>query len=194
MAVHKAHTFLSGYYFITFTNHRWLPLFELTAAYDLVYSWFDHLRRDGHHIVSYVIMPNHIHFMLAYNASGKSINTLIGNGKRFMAAEIRKRLQQSGQSAILQQHVWPAGIQSMRKGDAIFRDSFDLQHCYSQKYILQKLKYIHDNPCAKKWMLAASPLEFPHSSASFYADGQQKNYPVVSWLTLEAQGWLKKTE
>jgi hypothetical protein len=33
-----------GLYFITFTCCQWLPLFEITDGYDIVYNWFDYLK------------------------------------------------------------------------------------------------------------------------------------------------------
>ncbi len=122
--------------------------------------------------------------MLGYKESRKSINTLVGNGKRFMAYEIVKRLKETKQTEILAKLETAVNTSDRANGKRheIFRDSFDLQHCYSQKFILQKLKYIHDNPCAKKWMLADSPLAYPHSSASFYFDGKLGAYAVESWL------------
>jgi hypothetical protein len=33
-----------GIYFITFTCQHWLPLFEITKSYDIVYKWFDYLK------------------------------------------------------------------------------------------------------------------------------------------------------
>lgn len=182
MGVRKAHIQQTGLYFITFTNYNWLPLIELSNGYDLVYNWFDYLKREGHSIVSYVIMPNHIHLMLGYKESKKSINTLVGNGKRFMAYEIVKRLKEANEIEILTKLETAVNTSDRANGKRheVFRDSFDLQHCYSQKFILQKLKYIHDNPCAKKWMLADNPLNYLHSSASFYFDGTQGFYEVES--------------
>jgi len=37
------------------------------------------------------IMPNHLHMLLHYTGDGFSVNTLIGNGKRFAAYEIIKK-------------------------------------------------------------------------------------------------------
>ncbi|HMT76034.1 MAG TPA: hypothetical protein PKA77_18310 [Chitinophagaceae bacterium] len=34
--------------------------------------------------------------------------------------------------------------------------------------MLQKLNYIHDNPCKGKWNLAAATVDYEHSSAKFY--------------------------
>jgi REP element-mobilizing transposase RayT len=46
-------------------------------------------------------MPNHLHLLLHYS-SGKSLNTVIGNGKRFMAYEIVNLLEQKGEQILLQ--------------------------------------------------------------------------------------------
>ena len=37
--------------------------------------------------------------------------------------------------------------------------------------MLQKLKYIHNNPMQPHWQLAATPAAYPWSSAAFYEDG-----------------------
>ncbi len=40
-------------------------------------------------------MPNHLHVMIDFGVSEKIFNTIISNGKRFMAYEIVKRLQET---------------------------------------------------------------------------------------------------
>ena len=83
-----------GIYFITFTCSSWLPLIELSQGYNTVYNFFRlPLIVKGHTVLAwYVIMPNHLHLLLHYNG-GKSLNTVIGNGKRFMAYEIVSLLE-----------------------------------------------------------------------------------------------------
>jgi hypothetical protein len=39
-------------------------------------------------------MPNHVHALINFVNSEKSINTIVSNGKRFMAYEIIKMLEQ----------------------------------------------------------------------------------------------------
>ena len=39
---------------------------------------------------------------------------------------------------------------------------------------IQKLNYIHNNPCKGKWMLAASPIDYKFSSAGFYETGNDE--------------------
>src|SRR5688572_12920200 len=89
-----------GIYFITFTNHAWLPLIQLTDGYDLVYNWFRILSGKGHVITCFVIIPNHLH-LLYYSGGNHSLNTIVGNGKRFMAYDIVERLQKAGNSEII---------------------------------------------------------------------------------------------
>ncbi|MEJ6981557.1 hypothetical protein WG906_13910 [Pedobacter sp. P351] len=62
-----------GIYFITFTCARWQKLFKLTNSYDLVYNWFNYQINQGHYIIGYTIMPDHVHALIAYRNSGKNI-------------------------------------------------------------------------------------------------------------------------
>jgi REP element-mobilizing transposase RayT len=90
MAVKTSINNAAGIYFITFTCQHWLPLFEITKSYDTVYKWFDYLKTKGHHVRGFVIMPNHLHVLIDFS-SAKSINTIVSNGKRFMAYTIVER-------------------------------------------------------------------------------------------------------
>ena len=46
-------------------------------------------------------MPNHLHVLVDFSASSKSINTIVSNGKRFMAYEMVKRLQERKDYSLL---------------------------------------------------------------------------------------------
>ena len=65
MPVRKAIAEKDGIYFITFTCTNWMPLFKICNAYDAVYNWFSYLKAQGHHIIGYVIMPSHVHVVIA---------------------------------------------------------------------------------------------------------------------------------
>src|SRR5690348_1702654 len=92
MAVHTQ-VETAGIYFITFTCYRWLHLLEQTNTYDAVYGFFSILNKSGHQVLGYTLMPNHVHMLLYYTGGTQSLNTLIGNGKRFIGYEIIKRLK-----------------------------------------------------------------------------------------------------
>jgi len=103
MPVKRIIPYSEGIYFITFTCHQWLSLIEQTNSYDFVYNWFDHLKNKGHYLTGYVIMPNHVHALIGFRRSDQSINTIVGNGKRFIAYEIVKRLEKQNRTELLRQ-------------------------------------------------------------------------------------------
>jgi REP element-mobilizing transposase RayT len=182
MSVRKEITEYSGIYFITFTCCRWLPLFEICNGYDSVYKWFDYLKKKGHYITGYVIMPNHVHALLAFrNTQGQSINAIVGNGKRFMAYELVQRLQKLGHhDAFVNKNEKLKG-----KLHEVFEPSFDWKECSSDKFLEQKLNYIHKNPYRGKWSLVQQPQDYVHSSARYYLSGQQGIYEVLNYMELE---------
>ncbi len=194
MAVDKQHISESGIYFVTFTNYKWLPLFDRTNGYDIVYKWFDYLKTKGHYISGYVIMPNHVHALIGFHPTDKSINTIVGNGKRFMAYDIVERLKESGNEELLSILSEGVTASDRRKGaqHEVFKDSFDLKLCYSYKFLKQKLDYIHSNPVSKKWNLAKDVTEYKHSSARYYLTGEQGIYEVLHTNEWVYENWNNK--
>ena len=172
----------AGIYFITFTCNGWLPLIELSHGYDTVYNFFTALGRQNHHVLAYVVMPNHLHFLLYYSG-GKSLNTVIGNGKRFMAYEIIDLLEKKGEEFILKklQAEVKNKDRSRGKKHEVWISGFDVKECRTEKFILQKLIYINENPVRGKWKLCNTSLDYLHSSASFYYNGKQKLFEVKDY-------------
>jgi REP element-mobilizing transposase RayT len=142
----------------------------MTNSYDIVYKWFDYLKSKGHSVKGYVIMPNHVHVLIEFCASLKSINTIISNGKRFMAYAIVKRLQEQNNSAIRLQLAEAVINSDKERGKVhqVFERSFDCKEITNQHFFIQKLSYIHNNPCSGIWNLVSSPVDYKHSSAKYY--------------------------
>jgi REP element-mobilizing transposase RayT len=186
VSVRKAIPNKEGLYFITITCAEWLWLFEITQGYDIVYGWFDHLKLKGHFICGYVIMPNHLHALIAFRNTGQSINTIIGNGKRFMAYEIIERLKQRNEVGALNKLATCVKETDRSKGQLheVFEPSFDWKECFKPAFISQKLNYIHENPCRGTWNLAINPQEYKNSSARFYILGQHGKYEITSYTEL----------
>ena len=188
MSVRKAIPDKSGIYFITVTCRGWHNLFSLADGYAAVYQWFDYLKSKGHYVLGYVIMPNHLHALIGFrNAGSKSINAIIGNGKRFMAYELIARLEKRGEKNMLSELAAFVNSTEKKRGKLhdVFEPSFDWKACYSENFIEQKLNYIHENPCRGKWNLALKPWDYVHSSAKFYAIGKQGVYEVLSYAELK---------
>jgi REP element-mobilizing transposase RayT len=182
MSVKLQIPYSSGIFFITFTNAQWIPLFKLTNSYDLVYTFFDYLKSKGHFINAFVIMPEHVHAIISFRKTDKSINKIIGDGKRFMTYEIVKRLRSKNESELLlklSSFVTQGDSKRGKKHEA-FEPSFDWKLCESIDFIQQKLDYIHWNPVKYKIPMSSRPEDYKYSSASNYAGYTKNDYDIVT--------------
>ena len=132
------------------------------------------------------IMPNHLHVLIALKNATQTVNTVVSNGKRFMAYEIVATLKKQGQKEILEKLSSAVNASDSRRGKLhqVFEPSFDCKECYSESFTEQKLNYMHHNPCNGIWNLATNPIEYRHSSAKFYLTGASEVYEVTNYKEL----------
>ena len=172
MAIKTQHqTTENNTWFVTFTCYSWISLFEIANAYDMVYKWFKLIDdKYGIKTLAFVIMPNHVHVLLELPGTGINLNKLIGNGKRFMAYEIVRRLREIGRQDVLTKLSLACSDRERAKGQKYkaFEQSFDAKPVYSLEFLYQKLDYIHHNPVSGKWNLCTEFVDYEHSSAGFY--------------------------
>ena len=167
MATHKQIELKNEIFFITFTCYRWLPLFQITDLYSCFNKWFKYLADNETSLLAYVIMPNHFHCVLFVDDScTKSLNSLVGNGKRFLAYEVIKRLKLTKNHRLLKQLSEGVTSKERNKGKLhqVFKPSFDGKLCFNRKMVETKLDYIHRNPES----LVLDYTKYPHSSVGFY--------------------------
>jgi len=183
MAVKVKHSDAYAMYFCTFTCYQWLSLFEITKSYDCVYKWFEYLKNKNVEVVSYVIMPNHLHCILYFQEHKFDLNKVIGNAKRFIAYEIIKRLEKSADIDLLNQLAAGITIREGKKGQKhrVFEESFDAKAIFNRSFLKQKMDYIHANPVKGKWNLADDFTQYEHSSASFYETGTWFHFKPVHY-------------
>ena len=104
-------------------------------------------------------MPNHLHVLIDFGKSAKSINTIVSNGKRFMAYTIVERLKEHNRNDILKQLSGAVNPSGKDKGKIhqVFERSFDCKEITSQHFFMQKVSYIHNNPCSGVCKLVEIP-------------------------------------
>ena len=75
-----------------------------------------------------------------------------------MAYEMIKRLKQKEESMILQLLSEAVTEREKKKGQLhkVFKDSFDTKAIFSDKFLHQKIDYIHYNPVRGKWQLVSN--------------------------------------
>jgi putative transposase len=122
--------------------------------------------------------------MLVYMANNeKTINKIIGESKRFMAYEIVKRLEKLRRFDLLNalgQSVTQHERRKKKKHN-VFRPSEDIKEIMTEKFIRQKLNYMHKNPVSGKWKLVENYLDYIHSSARFYELGEEGVFHVYHY-------------
>lgn len=183
MSVRKQHTEFNTFYYYTFTCYRWISLFELTNFYDYIYRCFNILKSKNILTCGYVIMPNHLHSIVFTKNDNQMINNIIGETKRFMAYELISRLKKQGNSEILnylEMTVYKSDSKK-KKLHNVFEPSADIKEILTEKFMRQKLNYIHKNPVSGKWNLVDEYVNYIHSSAGFYELGRKGVYDVIHY-------------
>ena len=66
------------------------------------------------------------------------------------------------------------------KKHQVFERSFDGKLITNHHFFIEKLNYIHDNPCRGVWKLVENPVDYKHSSAKYYMSGIQSEYAIDS--------------
>jgi len=187
MSIKTQHSNQPSLYYITFTCKNWLPLFELTNSYDLVYNWFDYLQKDvAIKTTAYIIMPNHVHCILFFPSDDFNLSKIVANGKHFMAYKLIQRLQEQKRNDLLLQLKEGLSDKKIGKGQMhqAFQTSFDAKPIYHRQFLLQKINYIHLNPVRGKWKLAAQWEDYEHSSAKFYVKNKIDGFTPVHYEEL----------
>ena len=98
-----------------------------------------------------------------------------------MAYKIVERLKEQNNAKILLQLSRAVSSSDKARGKIhqVFERSFDWKEITSQHFYLQKLSYIHNNPCSGIWRLSGSPVDYIQSSAKYYATGEQGVYLIT---------------
>jgi hypothetical protein len=153
-----------------------------------------HPEYDGHQICGFVIMPNHVHTMIHFKRVKKSINQTISNGKRFLSYAWVVKWKETNCINVVRELQAAVKESDRAKGKIhqVFRHSFDWKECREDRVIMQKLDYIHNNPCSGKWQLSTDPASYLHSSARFYTHGTHSYYPVTPVRDVQSKNRTSK--
>lgn len=180
MATRTPHTITEQVYWVTYACIGFLSLIERTNTYDYILSQFSKLSREGYSICGFVIMPNHLHFLVYLPKEG-NLNDRIGEMKRFLSYEIVRKLKAKEDSKMLNALSSLVNSSERRNGKkhSVFFHSFDAKRCYDRDFVVQKLDYMHANPVKGKWSLVREYTDYEWSSARFYDKGIKTEFPFL---------------
>ncbi|HTN06548.1 hypothetical protein [Agriterribacter sp.] len=119
-----------------------------------------------------------MHGILYFKEAGFNLNKIIFDGKRFMAYEMIRRLEEEEENIILRLLSESVTERENKKGELhkVFKDSFDAKPILSDKFLHQKTDYIHYNPVSRKWQLVGKYADYEYGSAAFYELNYHKHF------------------
>jgi REP element-mobilizing transposase RayT len=163
--------------FFTAVCYDWLKLLDSDEAKLIVIESLKFRIAQGQvKVGAYVIMPNHIHIIWRIQNDFK-LEDVQRDFLKFTAKKIIERIwQRDGQKKLEEIYV---GAKD-RTFQVWKRDSLSID-LFSEKFVQQKMNYIHNNPCQPHWNLAADTRDYRFSSASFYETGMDE-FGIITHL------------
>jgi len=152
--------------FLTATILHWQTLLADDRCKQIITNALQWLtEKDRCKVHAFVIMPNHIHLIWKINDALER-SEVQGALFSFTAHEFKKYFKAN----------YPQVLQKYYVADADRNYQFwqripMVKECWSHSYFIQKLEYIHYNPCQPHWNLVTIPEDYKWSSAAFYETG-----------------------
>ncbi len=164
-------------FFVTTTCNNFKHLIGLSDSYQLIEESLafvnDKFKADT---LGYVIMPNHVHFIVYFRGSNE-LSSYMRDMKKFTSTRIRIKLEALGRNDIVEQ------IRNFEKGRSFqtWMDRYDDVYLQSKHLVETKLDYIHSNPLQAHWNLAKRPEEYRYFSVVYYEKGIQPQLKIVDF-------------
>lgn len=161
-------------FFVTTTCYKWLKLLESEEAKNIISNSISFLNsKYKADILGYVIMPNHLHFII-YFREKNDLSNYMRDFKKFTSVQLRKLLE------FKQAPLDPIRYEIRQQKFKIWQDRFDDLYIKTKETLYTKLNYIHNNPLQPHRQLVPTPEEYPYSSAAFYTNGNIGSTHVTS--------------
>jgi putative transposase len=163
------HLDIAGHiYYVTTVVYRRLRLFT-NPAY--VIPLFDslHYYRHRHQcrLLGYVIMPDHIHFML-WPQQEDALENFMRDFKSYTAKRLIRQAEVEERRDLVAAFE-QAGAETGRSEHKVWQDSYWDKNIYTERFLRQKLNYIHRNPLLAG--LVEDVAAYPYSSYRNYVIG-----------------------
>ena len=169
-------------YFLTFQVVDWVDIFTRKIYKDIIIDSLRFCQKNkGLEVYGYVIMSNHIHLLL--RSDTENLSATIKEFKSFTAKAILQEIEtgvESRKEWMLQVFKNAAFKNQRNTHFQFWTHENHAEHIYSQKFIAQKLNYIHQNPVRAR--IVNNEIDYVYSSAVNYCG--QDGVLDVSLLSL----------
>jgi REP element-mobilizing transposase RayT len=157
-------------YYLTIQVVYWVDLFSRQQYRDIVIESLRYCQKNkGLEIYAWVIMTNHIH--LVVRSSISDLSGTIRDFKKFTSKQIIDQIEQGNESRkkwMLKLFAHAAQRQNKKGQHQVWTHENHAVELISNKFIDQKLDYIHMNPVRAG--IVTKPEHYLYSSAASYND------------------------
>ena len=158
-----------GVYFLTFQIVGWVDIFTRKEYKDIVIDSLKYCQdHKGLEVFAYVIMSNHIHILCRSNI--EDLSGTVRDFKSFTSKQFidilksKKESRRDWMDMVFKYHA----KYKKEQNHQIWTHENHAEHIYSQKFIEQKVNYIHQNPVRAG--IVNQVEDYVYSSAQNYAD------------------------
>ncbi len=135
-------------YFITITTVYWIDLFtRLNHKMTIIDSLNFCQKEKGLEIYAYVLMPSHLHLMCRAK-EGFELSNIIRDFKKITSKKLIQKIKEEPKSRrewILEQFAKACSHLKRAQEYKVWQDGYHAEEVSSNKFIDQKLNYIHEN-------------------------------------------------
>ena len=171
-------------YFVTASVVEWIPLFKYPKYTEIILNSLSWMQKENRLLLfAFVIMPTHAHVII--KPEKETIGEVVQQLGSFTAHEILKKAREDGKTDWLK--TFEQEKRDPRHKHSIWQD-IQAKNIFSMEVLEQKLEYIHQNPIAKDWKLAADRADYAYSSAGYYDYGRK---PIIEITDINE--WLAST-
>jgi len=166
------------FHYITSVTYRRLPIFRNKEICSLFIDVLKETRKDSpFKLIGYVLMPDHFHLLI--NPLGLDIRKSINLIKGRSAKRILDWLRENHHDRSLEKLAFS---QPRKSGQthAVWQKGFSSIDIWSEKFVIQKLGYIHANPVRAE--LCDHPAKWKWSSYHAYLPHSDNDVPIeIDW-------------
>ena len=159
-------------HFVTFSCYRRRPYLGTVRARNRFIKILDEVRsRHGFALLGHVLMPEHVHLLIGEPEQGNPSKVLQVVKQKVSRSWRGKKTSWRGKKTSSGRQMEFAFVSSSVAAPAFWQQRFSDFNVWSEKKLKEKLHYMHRNPVERK--LVQHPKNWPWSSWSFYAKGEQ---------------------
>jgi len=168
-------------YFITFTVIEWLNVFTRMQYMHILWDSLQYCRKEkGMKLYGFVFMTNHLHLIISADREEIKLWQIIRDFKKFTAQKMIQAMQKEENRRWILDVMKAAGMKNNANTQYQFWIQDDgAEEIQSDKFFLQKLNYIHQNPVRAE--IVTDACGYAWSSARLY---KKNDFRLIEQMTM----------